>query len=168
MLYALLLFSLFGLLLQFYLNRQLAMAQTNQASQQSLTAYALAIWTKDKVEEELRLKEQDRKEQVSSETKKQAQTGEVDAEKDFTEQVVSEGKTAGIEREKGETGLAAGKELLLSKPLKNAKQDKQQGELLFDKGVAAYLLEGEQLTIEVKLTTGLAFQYTFSINSQMR
>lgn len=168
MLYALLLFSLFGLLLQFYLNRQLAMAQMNQASQQSLTAYALAIWTKDKVEETLVPKEPEPKEK-DADDKGQAPVKEADNQEEAEEIGVPEDENGGsLEAEEEEARSQVAKEGLTVETAEKVKQGKIQGETAFDQGRTIYQLDKEKLIVNVQLTTGADFQYTFFINSQTK
>lgn len=157
-LYALLLMSLFSLLLQFYLNRQLSLIQTNQASRDSLIAYSMAIWTRDKFYEEEEKMEEKAANLVNEKTLENKQN-QIVSEETFERELEVSGETSkeeeaeALESKREDIGQSLG-------------QQPFQGEISFDQGQVYYQLEENKLEVKVHLLSGQNFVYVFHINGK--
>ncbi|MDQ0222935.1 competence type IV pilus minor pilin ComGG [Streptococcus moroccensis] len=171
LLYALLMLALFSLLLQFYLNRQVMLAQTNQANTHSLTAYAMAQWTKEAVEQDLESKAIVADE-PDIERIEDAQTTDQESKADQDSRDESIATLEPIEGQAHSEPVAQEREEPLSEKVANTpkvnhdEESLSKGQLYFDKGEARYQLEDGQLKVDVQLTGGQVFQYQFPINSE--
>ncbi len=175
LLYALLMLALFSLLLQFYLNRQVALAQTNQANSHSLTAYAMAQYTKNKLVGGLGNKEEDDKhpeEPREVMTKNLAENQDLvngarienaqadDAEHDLDSESLD---SANQEEREQEVQKSVNQEETTEAPSKDVTSS---GQITFDQGAAQYHVEKGQLSVTIQLVTGQEFRYQFPINSE--
>lgn len=191
MLYALLMVAVFSLLLQFYLNRQVALARTHKAGEQALIAYSMAHLTKEKVVASLKEAE-DKKAKEAQEAKAQASPQEKDpnlvdssspardTEGNADEEAVSEETEAQIEEGEISTSPSPTKtqtdqasEDVAQAPEDNPKTEEKrsdqatrEGQSTYNHGQTSYQLKDNLLTVEVRLTTGKNFRYTFHIDSE--
>ncbi|MGT2784699.1 competence type IV pilus minor pilin ComGG [Streptococcus merionis] len=162
MLYALLMLTLFSLLLQFYLNRQVTLAQTNQANAHSLTAYAMAQWTRDKVTKGL---EKERTEKMAENPKEVAKESEQENEGQIeNEELINstDQKDSQPTESRNDTN-SPNHETVDKQPSKNKASE---GQITFDKGIANYHMKKAQLNVTVWLSGGQEFSYTFPINGE--
>lgn len=190
MLYALLMMAVFALLLQFYLNRQVARARIHQAGRDSLTAYAMAVWTKDKVErkqsEASHSSGSTSSQENSSEglendktsTNKTESTSSSSAAASSSETVQSDQRfpaSAENSQEKANKGSTD-----QDQPSLEAKQKAEQstssssekavkktdnGQISFKEGQAVYQQEASKLIVDITLSGGAEFHYQFSMTS---
>ncbi|MGT2667259.1 competence type IV pilus minor pilin ComGG [Streptococcus rifensis] len=174
LLYALLMLALFSLLLQFYLNRQVALAQTNQANSHSLTAYAMAQYTKNKLAGELGNKEEGKHSEEPREdiTENLAENEDLvkgrsieNAQADDAEQNRDPEPLDSTNQEEREQEVkkSVNQEETTEVP---SKDRPSSGQITFDQGVAQYHVEKGQLAVAIQLVTGQEFMYQFPINSE--
>lgn len=143
LLYALLMLGIFALLLQFYIQSQLATGQISQVSQKESQAYFMAQMTKDaflksqpewSIEDE-RNKATDERETMSKEASSKEKSEE-------TAEIPDEKKTL----KKGESPVS--------------------GQISFRSGQASYEKRGQNLHIKVQLGSGQNYHYHFPISSE--
>ncbi len=141
LLYALLMLAIFSLLLQFYLNRQLAESQLVQASKQEATAYIIAQLVLEQVEEG-----------IQTEKIKQA------------EKTTAEGEMTGLAAE--EQATANQPMTTHSTDEKDTgNQIADRGNVSFQQGQSTYRINGTNLLITVELTEGGSYRYQFPIKN---
>lgn len=155
MLYALLMVSIFSLLLQFYLNRQVSLARINQASEKALVAYLMADWTRDKfVRDRSETDSNQDLAKESEESSKPAPERKSDKEGALPDAEVEEVKPGGEAGEDSEDENVSVVEELSS------------GSLGFKQGRTSYQYKEGYLAIKVHLKAGGEFDYLFLIDSE--
>lgn len=159
LLYALLMLAVFSVLLQFYLNRQVAESQLMQANQAATRAYLMAELTMDEVRQAVAGEEENQVVEVlPTESLKTKEAMEEDkpalTDASVLESPSQEEATQAIEEPVGD-----------KKPPRPTSLIKE-GSVSFTDGEATYLIEGKQVRVEVRLSDDQVFAYHFPIPSQ--
>ncbi len=170
MLYALLMVAIFSLLLQFYLNRQVTVARNHQASFQSLRAYTMAQWIRNKVEREQVHPSDDSEKLAQTSTKHTLSKDERELSYLIVPSVTNQGQLSekvnrvnqetaegneGPEKEEGESFSREQKAI-------EASGETVSGQIEFKDGRATYQLTSSKMTITVELDTETSYSYIFN------